>query len=132
MIRRKLAIISAAILVILAIGAMIFQFERMENARILEERRQEVMDQLANHLSRSNPLLDAFVDDNYRTTMASTISSEGICEFDRGLAKNQAPFGNYRVKYDLKHMKIISEELEVTYANYAEEWRTFEGKNNHK
>ena len=111
---------------------MIFQFERMENARILEERRQEVMDQLANHLSRSNPLLDAFVDDNYRTTMASTISSEGICEFDRGLAKNQAPFGNYRVKYDLKHMKIISEELEVTNANYAEEWRTFEGKNNHK
>jgi hypothetical protein len=81
-------------------------------------------------LSHFDPTLDAFVDEDYRSTSTSKISSKGICEFVRGLAKSQSPFGYYIVKYDLKNMEVISEKLEVTNANYSEEWRKFKNENN--
>jgi hypothetical protein len=127
--KRKLPVINVTILVLLGIVLIFYQFEHMENSRLLEERRQELMDKLANNLSHFNPTLDAFVDEDYRNTIASIISSKGICEFDRGLAKNQSPFGNYIVKYDLKNMEVIYEKLEVTNANYLEEWREFKNEN---
>lgn len=108
---------------------MFYQSEKMGNSRFSEER-QEVMDNLANNFSDFNPTLEAFVDEDYRTTFATKISPKGICEFDRGLAKNQSSFGNYLVKFDLKNMKIISEELKVTNPKYLEEWREFKEANN--
>ena len=108
---------------------MFYQTEKMEQSRALEEKRQEVMDKLVNNLSDFNPVLAEFVDDDYKSTIASKISSEGIVEYDRGLAKNKAPFGNYIVKFDLNNMEIVSEEIEVTNPDYSEEWREFQREN---
>lgn len=127
--KRTIPVISVAAMVLLGIILMFYQTEQVENSRLLEERRQEVMDKLANHLSYFNSTLDAFVDDDYKTTIASKISSKGICEFNRGLAKNQSPFGNYIIKYDLENLEVISEKLEVTHAKYSEEWREFQDEN---
>ncbi|MFN7253472.1 MAG: hypothetical protein ACK4M9_22265 [Anaerobacillus sp.] len=127
--KKKLSITSVVILVLLGIVLMFFQFKQMENTRLLEERRQEVKDNLVNHLSDFNPTLDAFVDDDYKTTIATQVSSEGLCEFERGLAKNQSPFGNYIVKFDLKNMELISEELIVTNPKYSEQWLEFKEAN---
>ncbi|MBU8908274.1 hypothetical protein [Desertibacillus haloalkaliphilus] len=124
--KRKLPVIIIVIVVLLGIIFMFYQSEKMENSRLLEERRQEVMDKLVNNLSDFNPVLSEFVDDDYKTTIASKISSEGIVEYDRGLAKNEAPFGNYIVEFDLNNMEIVSEELEVTNPDYSEEWREFQ------
>jgi maltodextrin utilization protein YvdJ len=120
---------SIVLIVLLGIIFMFFQTEKMEQSRILEEKRQEVMDKLANNLSHFNPVLDAFVDTNYKTTSASKISSEGIVEYDRGLAKSEAPFGNYLVKYDLNNMEVVSGEIKVTNPDYSEEWRDFQKEN---
>ncbi len=108
---------------------MFYQTEKMKQSRTLEEKRQEVMDTLANNLSHFNPVLDAFVDTNYKTTSASKISSEGIVEYDRGLAKNESPFGNYIVIYDLNNLEVVSEEIKVTNPDYSEEWRDFQKEN---
>lgn len=105
---------------------MFYQTEKMGQSIDLEEKRQEVQDKLVNNLSDFNPVLAEFVDDDYKTTIASKISSEGIVEYDRGLAKNKAPFGNYIVKFDLTTMEIISEEVVVTNPDYSEEWRDFQ------
>lgn len=109
---------------------MFYQTEKIEQSRALEEKRQAVLDKLANNLSHFNPVLDAFVDNDYKTTIASTISSEGIVVYDRGLAKNKSPLGNYIVEYDLNNMEIVSEEIEITNPDYSEEWREFQKENN--
>ncbi|WP_409250629.1 hypothetical protein V1502_10650 [Bacillus sp. SCS-153A] len=87
------------------------------------------MGKLANNLSDFNPELDAFVDDDYKTTIASNVSSEGIVEYERSLAKNESPLGSYIVKYDLNNMEIISEEIEITNPDYSEEWREIQKEN---
>lgn len=127
--KRKLPIISVVVVVVLGIIFMFYQTEKMEQSRALEEKRQEVLDKLANNLSHFNPVLDAFVDNDYKTTIASSISSEGIVVYDRGLAKNKSPLGNYIVKYDLNNMEIVSEEIEITNPDYSEEWREFQKEN---
>ncbi|WP_409252801.1 hypothetical protein V1502_02410 [Bacillus sp. SCS-153A] len=127
--KRKLPTISIVLIVLLGIILIFYQTEKMEQSKALEEKRQEVMDELANNLSHFHPVLDAFVDTNYGTTIASNISSKGIVEYDRGLAKNESPFGNYIVKYDLYNMKVVSEEIKVTNPDYAEEWRNFQKEN---
>jgi hypothetical protein len=80
---------------------------------------------LVDNLDHFDPILADFVDDNYKTVITSEISSEGIVELIRGLAKNEDQFGNYIVKYDLVNMEILFEELEVTNPKYSEEWREF-------
>jgi len=123
--KRKLPFISVIIVIILGLILMFYQSQKLSSSRVVEDKRQEVIDQLANNLSAFNPTLAAFVDDDYRTTIATKISSEGTCVFDRGLAKNKIPFGNYIVTYDLKDMEIISEELKVTNPKYLDKWREF-------
>lgn len=127
--KRKLPIISVAMVVIFGIILMFYQTEKMEQSRTLEEKRQEVLDNLSNNLSHFNPVLDAFVDNDYNTTIASTISPEGIVVYDRGLAKNKSPLGNYIVKYDLNNMEVVAEEIEITNPDYSEEWQEFQKEN---
>ncbi|WP_064093512.1 hypothetical protein [Rossellomorea aquimaris] len=127
--KRMLPTFSIVLIVLLGIILMFYQTEKMKQSRTLEEKRQEVMDTLANNLSHFNPVLDAFVDTNYKTTSASKISSEGIVEYDRGLAKNESPFGNYIVIYDLNNLEVVSEEIKVTNPDYSEEWRDFQKEN---
>ena len=93
--KRKLPTLIIVLVVLLGILLMFYQTEKMEQSRTLEVKRQEVLDELANNLSHFNPVLGAFVDNDYNTTIASKISSEGIVEYDRGLAKNKSPLGNY-------------------------------------
>ncbi len=104
---------------------MFYQSQKMNSSNELEDKRQEVVDQLANNLGAFNPTLAAFVDDDYKSIVASKITSEGTYVFDRGLAENKFPFGNYIVTYDLKDMEIISEELIVTNPKYLDKWRQF-------
>ncbi|TFD99492.1 hypothetical protein [Jeotgalibacillus salarius] len=127
--KRKLSVISVVMVVLIGIVFMFYNNEKIEHANSLEEKRQEVLDKVTNHLSHFNPALDAFVDKDYKTTIASNISSEGIVEYDRGLAKNKSPLGNYILKYDLNHMEIVSEKIEITNPDYTEEWREFQEEN---
>ncbi|WP_421383418.1 hypothetical protein ACOJQI_03010 [Bacillus salacetis] len=127
--KRVLPTFSGVLIVVLGIILMFYQTQRMEQSRILEEKRQELMDKLANNLSHFNPVLDDYVDPDYKTTSASKVSSKGLVELDRGLAKNESPFGNYIVIYDLNNMEIVSEEIKVTNPDYSEEWRDFQEEN---
>ncbi|WP_064093374.1 hypothetical protein [Rossellomorea aquimaris] len=127
--KRKLPIISFVMVVLFGIILMFYQTEKMEQVRTLEENRQEVLDKLANDLSHFNPVLDAFVDGDYKTTIASKVSSEGIVEFDRRLAKNKSPLGNYKIRFDLNNMEIVSEEIEITNPDYSEEWQEIQNEN---
>jgi hypothetical protein len=126
--KRKLPIISV-VMVLLGVILMFYQSEKMEQSRTLEEKRQVVLDELANNLNHFNPVLDSFVDNDYKTTIASNISSEGIVEYNRGLAKKKSPLGNYIIKYDLNNMEIVSEEIDITNPEYSEEWREFQKEN---
>lgn len=127
--KRKLFRVSVAFIVLIGIGYMFYDTERTERASHLEEKRQEVMDKVTNHLSHFNPALDAFVDEDYKTVIASKISSEGIVEYNRGLAKDKSPLGHYIIIYDLNRMEIVSEEIEITNPDYTEEWREFQEEN---
>ncbi|KGX90162.1 hypothetical protein [Pontibacillus marinus] len=123
--KRKLPLISVYFVIILGLILMFYQSQKMNSSNELEDKRQEVVDQLANNLGAFNPTLAAFVDDDYKSIVASKITSEGTYVFDRGLAENKFPFGNYIVTYDLKDMEIISEELIVTNPKYLDKWRQF-------
>ena len=127
--KRKLPTLITVLVALLGILLMFYQTEKKEQSGPLEAKRQEVLDKLANNLSHFNPVLDAFVDNDYNTTIASKISSEGIVEYDRGLAKNKSPLGNYIIKYNLNNMEIVSEEIEITNLDYSEEWREFQKEN---
>lgn len=104
---------------------MYYQTNVWENKSLLEEKRQEVIGLLQENLEKFNPALSSFVDENYKTVIASTISSDGICEFERGLAKNESPLGTYTIEYDLNNMMILAEEIEITNPKFSEDWRTF-------
>lgn len=127
--KKKLPLIITILVVSLGVIAMDYQSSQLEYQNSLEKKQQEIIIILADNLDQFDETLAAFVDGNYKTVTASKISSEGICEFERGLAKNQDPLGNYIISYDLKNMKVLSEQVIVTNAKYFEEWQNFEEEN---
>ncbi|MCT8138504.1 hypothetical protein H1D32_12590 [Anaerobacillus sp. CMMVII] len=128
--KNKLTLIITISVISLGTIALIYQSKQMEFQKLLEDKRQELIILLADNLDQFDPTLATFVDDNYKTLITSEISSEGIVELNRGLAKNEEPFGNYIVKYDLENMEVLFVELEVTNQKYSEEWREFIKANN--
>lgn len=105
------------------------QANDISQQRLYEEKRNEVTQMLRDDLDKFNPTLAAFVDDNYKSTFGSAISSDGIVTFERKLAKNQEIFGSYVVKYDLDNMEVMTVELSLSNGRHADEWREFSEHN---
>jgi hypothetical protein len=117
------------VLVCIGLVFMYYQVKQMENQRIIEDKRLQVINLLQNELEHFDPVLEAFIDEDYLSVIAIEVSQKGIYKFERGLAKEKVPFGIYIVSYDLENMKFLSKELKITNNKYFEEWETFKKKN---
>ncbi len=114
-------------LVTISLVFVIYKNESTANQKGLEESRQEVITLLQEQLEQFNPALASFVDEDYKTVITSKISPEGICKFERLLAKDKEAFGTYLIKYDLVNMEVLSQELIITNGEYSDEWDSFKG-----
>ncbi|WLD94334.1 hypothetical protein [Alkalihalobacillus sp. AL-G] len=92
----KIKLSSFIFMVLICIGliVMAIQVNQMEHQKELEEKQSTVIQLLQEDLKQFDPTLEKFVDEGYKNVIASKISKNGICKFERGLAKNQDPFGN--------------------------------------